>query len=761
MKLITTTAYLLLTLLTALPEELRAKNEAGAVSETYLEGVVRDASGDPLPGVHILVLQSGAGAITDRDGRFRITTLAPGEYTLRISMVGFETVRLEFTLLEGEPLQLIIPLNMITLQSGELVVTASRRSQLIGRVSVSMSMVTPEEIRSRNVVSLDQALETVPGVQILGNSVNIRGSSGFTYGVGSRVLLLVDGVPLMGPDQGGMDFDGLPISQTRQIEVLKSPGSALYGGGALGGVVNLITREYAQRPETSFRLTNGFYQPVRYSQWKQNWADADEYRPFRGVVFGRSHQATQRFGYWVSGRFQQNEGYLQNNRSLGGELYSKFGWKFSSGHEFSFYSSVRRNRNQQFLYWNGLSDVLRPGEIQLGTEKLSGSNEGLSDRITLLPVYSHQIGDAIQVTARGRLFGVAFRPIDSQGNVRDRDKHNVGVRYGGEIQGDIDAGSGLFITAGGTFDENYIRADVYVGTDSLTVRNQPEGSLFLQAEKEWNRRLTTTAGVRYDAYQVHTLSTASQLSPKFSSSMLLTDQLVARVSFGRGFRVPSVAERFFSNSEFFPLESNLTLRPETSTGYEGGFTWMHLIRNRFSLKAELTGFWNEYKDLVEPTFFAERGSFRFVNLTSARIAGAELSVSLETTDQKQRIQAAYTHLDALDREENRPLVYRSRHLVQLSGKTDITSRLELGADFRWSSAPDQVDTDFSLFVPDAELFPSIYITDLRLGYQIVRQNSFNLTASVLVRNLFNHYYIERPAIFAPPRNAQFVLETRF
>lgn len=752
---------LLFVLLALLPTELLADSFVKPLSGAAIEGVITDSSGDPLPGVHIMITETGKGIVTGREGQFRITDLPPMRYTLRISMVGFETLIREVDLQEGDTYRAEFILHPITLQSGELVVTASRRSRLIGRVSVSMSTVTPEELRSRNVVSLNQALENVPGVQILGNSVNIRGSSGFTYGVGSRVLLLVDGVPLMGPDQGGMDFDGLPLTQTRQIEVLKSPGSALYGGGALGGVVNLITAGYAETPEGTLRLISGVYQPVRFEEWKQGWDEASDYRPFNGLIFGRSHQATPRFGYWISGRLQRNEGYLQNNRTLGAEIYSKIGWTFSSS-ELTFYSSVRRNRNQQFLYWNGLSDVLRPGEFQLGGDTVTGSNEGFSDRITLLPVYAHQLHEAVRLTARGRLFGVAFRPIDSEGNVRESDKHNVGVRYGGELQADIDLTDRLFITAGGTFDENYIRADVYVGTDSLTVRNQPEGALFLQAEMEWNRKLTTTAGVRYDAYQVHTLNTASQLSPKFSSSLLLTDQLTARISFGQGFRVPSVAERFFSNRNFFPLESNLTLRPETSRGYEAGLTWLTLIRNRLSLKGEITGFWNEYRNLVEPTFFQQSGSFRFVNLTGARIRGGEFLVSVASADQRHHLQGAYTYLDAFDRELNRPLAYRSAHLLQLTGRTQISSRLEFGVDFRWSSAPEQVDTDFSLFVPDAELFPAIYLTDLRMSYQITpRESRLSLSSAIIIRNLFDHYYVERPAIFAPPRNGQLVLEARF
>ena len=726
-----------------------------------LRGVVQSTTGETLPGVHLYITELQTGTVTNSDGGYRIRSLPPGEYSLRVSMVGLQTAIITFQLTAGETTILDIDLEPITMQSGELVVTASRRSQLIGRVSVSMNTITPAEIQSRNIISLDQALDYVPGVQVLGNSVNIRGSSGFTYGVGSRVLLLVDGVPMMGPDQGGMDFDGLPLTQTRQIEVLKSPGSALYGGGALGGVINIITQDFPEQPETTLRFFGGVYEPVRYDTW-QSWDGASEYRPFRGILFGHSQKAGDRFGFWLSGKLHDNAGYLQNNTTEGLELYTKLGWNVTPNIDFSLYSSARRNRNYQFLYWNGLRDPLRPGEIRLTGDIVTGSNRGLSDRITILPVFTHNINPQIQYSLKGRLFGVAFRPIDRQRKVRPSDRHTVGVRYGGEAQINIQATDELILTAGGSFDENYIRSDVFVGEDSLMVRNQPEGALFMQAEYNWGRRLTTTAGFRYDAYQIHTLETATQLSPKFSASYAANDYLTLRTSLGRGFRVPSVAERFFNNADFFPLVSNITLQPETSSGYEAGFTYMRPLRSLFSLRVELTGFWNEYQRLVEPTFQPSTGSFQFVNLTEARIRGAEASVSVTSIGQNHQLSASYTFLDPADLEMNQPLVYRSKHLLQLSGRSFFTSWMEAGLDFRTASAPDRVDTDFAFFVSDAEVFPAVYVTDARMRFILEQPESrFEISATLMARNLFNYYYIERPAIFAPPRNFQVVVDVKF
>lgn len=751
-------------LLTLLISVICSGNLLFAQTEDHsvLEGTVVSEDGTTLPGVNIYLPQLSRGTTTDSAGNFRIAGLPEGNYEIEITMVGYQPVFMTVLLNPNETHEIEIVLIPGVYLSDEMVVTATRRSQLIGRVSVSMSTVTPEDLNFRNVQSLEKAIEYVPGVQVLGNSVNIRGSSGFTYGAGSRVLLLVDGVPLMGPDTGGLDFDGLPFTQTRQIEVLKSPGSALYGGGALGGVINIITKDFSDTPENTVRLFSGVYEPVRYSVWRENWDQASDYRMNSGVLFGRSHRVNRRFGYWFSGKIQQDQGYLKNNEVNNIELYAKTGWNLTDDVEFSLYSGIRRNRSQQFLYWNGINDPLNPGQISQGGEVASGGNEGLSDRLTILPVFTHQVSESFRYSLKGRLFGVAFRPIDSEGNVRPSDKHNVGVRYGAEGQFDIDLSENVLITSGLTFDQNYVRSDVFVGEDGLTVRNQPEGAAYTQIEYLWNNRISATAGVRYDVYQIHTLSRASQLSPKMSASFQLTDHTTLRASYGRGFRVPSVAERFFSNRDFFPLDSNITLKPETSTGLEAGFTYLRALGNRLYIKTDITGFWNDYENLVEPTFIPEAAAFKFVNLVSAQIRGVESTAAFSTMDNNHEVAVSYTFLDTNDIETNLPLTYRSTHLFKVSGRSALTSWADIGVDFRSVSSPETVDSDFSLFVPDAELFPKVIITDLRLRFSNERADQrIGVSGTFLINNLFDYYYVSRPAFFAPPRNAQFILNFTF
>jgi iron complex outermembrane receptor protein len=165
---------------------------------------------------------------------------------------------------------------------------------------------------------------------------------------------------------------------------------------------------------------------------------------------------------------------------------------------------------------------------------------------------------------------------------------------------------------------------------------------------------------------------------------------------------------------------------------------------------------------VEPQFIPELSAFQFINLTRARIRGAELLVGIRSLEKQHNLQVGYTFLDPEDLDAGRPLLYRSRHLLQVNGSLQVTSRLLAGFDFRASDAPERVDTDFSLFVEDADLFPVQYVTNARMSYLFTRpERGFGFTASLVVNNLFDYYYVERPAILAPPRHGQVVLEFSF
>src|SRR5207244_13243418 len=95
--------------------------------------------------------------------------------------------------------------------------TAAKRPQLLARAVTSVVLVAPSDIARRAVNTVDEALDKAPGVQFLYGQVNIRGSTGYVQGLGSRVLLLVDGVPANQGDRGGINWDLVPLDEVQRV----------------------------------------------------------------------------------------------------------------------------------------------------------------------------------------------------------------------------------------------------------------------------------------------------------------------------------------------------------------------------------------------------------------------------------------------------------------------------------------------------------------------------------------------------------------
>ncbi len=726
-----------------------------------VSGIVLSSEGFPLPGVHVY-LDRERGTATNADGWFRLQNVSSGQITINFSMVGYERLSKTINVRLETVHEISVTLEPITYSSGEILVTAGRRAQVAGRVPVSLATVSAQEIERRNIISLDQSLRYVAGVQMAENQVNIRGSTGFSYGVGSRVLLLIDGVPVVGPDQNDIKFDALPMAQVERIEIVKGPGSALYGGGALGGVINLITKDFAETPTTTVRGFVGAYEPPPYEMWKRTWAGADNFRPYQGLVVSHSQKVGDKFGFWIHGMYKDDLGYLENSATENAQVFAKLGFRFSDKSDLSIFGGFRISQNRQFLYWNGLNDPLRAGRIDFGGSVARGGNYVQSEHYSLLPQYRHFITDDLFFTIRGRAYSIAVRPIDSQGNLRPRDQHTVGFRYGSEFQTTWVPTSQTSVIAGISYDDIFANSEFFIGQDSTMLRNQPEYAVFMHVDHDLSRKITVSGGLRYDAYQIDDQDVASRVSPKINLAYSFNEALTVRAAYGLGFRVPGVAERFVNNRDFLPLESNLDLRPETSVGYEIGSNYAVRLSQNVSLDTDIALFWNEYNNLVEPRFVPSLAAFQFINLTEARIRGVETTLRFLIDGGRHRINLGYTFLDHRDLTEDAPLVFRSNHQFVSGAELSLPFGFQFGIDYRFFSKPERVDSDFSRFVVDADQFVAVHVVDARISRNFsLASGKADLLFTAYVNNALQYYYTERPAYLAEPRNFAFSAQIRF
>ncbi|MEX1054919.1 MAG: TonB-dependent receptor, partial [Rhodothermales bacterium] len=463
-------------------------------------GTVSNERGEPLPGVNVYVLGTVLGAATTLDGTYRIARVPSGNQTLVASAVGYRQERKAVSVPEIGTVRMDFVLRETAIQSEEIVVTASRREQFAGKVAASVSVLSPQDIEARNAVSLDEALRYVPGVQMSGNQVNVRGSSGFSYNTGSRVLLLLDGMPMLRADADGISFDAVPMNQVQRIEVLKGPGSALYGGGALGGVINVITKDFPEVPETFVEGFAGAYQPVRYDTWRSQWNGADELRPLGGLTVAHARRLSPSAGMWVNVSYRKDEGHLRLGKRENLQAYTKLGWRPRPDGRLNVLLGLNRRKSDTFLFWNGARDALNPGRIEFGRDDPGrGSDDYLTTELSLLPSYTQVLGPTLSATAKARVFGVLIQPLDEDLKPKPLNSGTTGFRYGGEVQINYSPAESRFVTGGFTADANATRSSYFEGDESLS---QPEGAAFLQWEESIGDRLDLIAGARYDVYRI-------------------------------------------------------------------------------------------------------------------------------------------------------------------------------------------------------------------------------------------------------------------
>ena len=230
-----------------MPEASAQELEQGFV----VEGKIRDArTGEPLPGAHVSVVGKGTWAVTRGDGTFHLTGMAAGVYTLRADRLGYRGATVEVIVgnerarrAVAESAEVVIELSPSPIALESLVATATISERAAAEALRPVSVMTGDALQRQMTATVAGTLASMPGMAAtrMGPSVAqpvIRGLSG------DRVLMLEDGIAVADASNSGADHTtALDPSSARRIEVVRGPGALLYGGNALGGVINVIRDE--------------------------------------------------------------------------------------------------------------------------------------------------------------------------------------------------------------------------------------------------------------------------------------------------------------------------------------------------------------------------------------------------------------------------------------------------------------------------------------------------------------------------------------
>ena len=214
----------------------------------------------------IVQVKNGKGTKTNFDGTFFLE-IPEGNQEIEVKYLGFETQTISVNLKPIEEKNIEIYLQPKANDIHQVTISGSRFEKRAAEEIVSIEVVKPKQILNSGLNSMDEALNRVAGVDVIENQINIRGGAGWSYGAGSRVLVLVDDMPMLTADAADAKLDFLPIENCEQIEVLKGAASSLYGSAALNGVVNFRTGYAGLKPKTKVMIYNGMFGNPDEKSW--------------------------------------------------------------------------------------------------------------------------------------------------------------------------------------------------------------------------------------------------------------------------------------------------------------------------------------------------------------------------------------------------------------------------------------------------------------------------------------------------------------
>jgi outer membrane cobalamin receptor len=735
--------------------------QVGYLSNAHAQGtisgrVIDAGSDEPLLGVNISA-NKRSGTSTDLQGEFTLS-LDPGVHLIEFYYVGYAEQQREIALKEGESVRLEIRMELSRQLLDEVVVSAGKYEQKLSDVTVSMEVIKAKQLSDQNIVSLDQILEKTSGISILDGQPSIRGGSGYSYGAGSRVLMLVDDLPMISADAGDIKWNYLPVENVNQVEVIKGASSVLYGSSALNGVVNLRTRFPGNEPSTELTLFGGA--TMNPKRRELIWWDRTPL--FAGGSFSHLRKAGN-LDLSLGGNYYKNEGYREGEYEsrIRGNVGLRYRFKKAQGLSIGLAASAMYMDKGDFLLWlDADSGAYRQNPESL--TPMTGNRYNIDPSIE----YSTRGGD--KHSLKTRLYGV-------KNSLENADQNSASRLWYAEYRYLKRFRSQTHWTSGISFSRNSIISNLFED------HRGSNASVYSQVDANLLKRLKISTGVRWEINALDGDLYYSIPVLRAGLNFQAGEATFLRASMGQGYRFPSVAEKFTStNISALKIFPNPDLEPERGWSAELGVkqgmelgTW-----NGF---ADLALFWTEYSNMIEFTFgtyppnpddiptFDDVG-FKALNIGNARINGIEgtLSAAGKVGPVGLQLSGGYTYLNPVDpslldstdlvKEEGHILKYRRRHLL----KGDLEGRvwkIFAGINLQYNSRMINVDEVFlDPFIGNMLLpgFPQYWedhstaytLLDFRIGWNITEM----LRITAILRNAFNVEYLGRPGDIGQPRN---------
>jgi iron complex outermembrane receptor protein len=731
-----------------------------ALPQGTVEGVVSDNStGEPVPGVYV-ISRNNVGTSTDESGFYSVT-IGPGANEITFQFIGYKTVIKTVDVPQNGTVRLDIGLDTDIKEIGQIVVSADRAERKLAEITVSMDILKTADFLDRHITDPQELVTKTSGIDVIDGQASIRGGSGFSYGVGSRVLALIDGLPVVSPDAGNIKWQFLPLENIEQIEIIKGASSVLYGSSALNGIINFRTADATSHPETRFYAETGVFGKPENSNWK--WWDKP--RIFSSASFSHLRKAgLNDIGIGLT--------LLSDNsyRKYNDEKLARLNFRLKHRHEkikglaYGLNMSSGITRKTDFILWEDAGF----GALKQDTSSVS---ELTGTFLAIDPYLSFNKSGRFRHDIRAR-----YQLSDNRFPVRTNNNSDAYSLYA-EYQGSFRISDLLSVTAGAAETYTNVRSNFYGDHEGLNLAG------FSQLEMNPLQRLKLVAGVRVEQNSLDDKN--DRIKPVFRTGInwQAADYTFIRGSFGQGYRYPSIAEKYASTTL-----GSVKIYPNPYVEAESGWSTEIGLKQGVKIgkttgQADLSIFMSKNSDMIEYIFSnypdPVTGVFDFgfqaTNVEQSKVYGfeTEFSLNFSSGNINTILSGGYTYIypvefnPASNSNTDTYLKYRRKHSLNIGSKT-YYKKFQFDFMVYFKSKILNIDDVFLNEMTREQILPGFYDywQDHNTGYLLIDETisykiSKVISVSVAIKNALNTEYMGRPGDIQPHRNVSLRLSGEF
>lgn len=673
------------------------------LGQRNVQGIVSTTQGEPLWGATIKIKGNPSqGTVSDRYGHYSLALPDTAAYTLEVSMVGMKTMQRSSKEAQGGILHFKLREASRTLET--VVVTATRTPKLLKDVPIVTRVIAEQEIKDLDLTGIQDLLQTeLPGIEFT-YSMNQQLSLNMQGFGGNSILFLVDGERLAGETLDNIDYSRLGLEDAGRVEIVKGAASSLYGSNAVGGVVNIISKQEDAPWSLNINGRYGTHNDQRYGGslgLKHKWIASQttllttSCDPITmpasgdfGTIYGnRTLNAKQRFILTPTERLKMTlrGGYFFRERQSSQLSYDRYR-DFSGGAK----AEYRIDTTNDFLLAYAFDQYDKSDySVNSGYDVRDYSNV----QHTLRGVYNH-----------------SFSPTST-------------------------------LTAGGDCMRDYLMSYQFAVANRAYC--QYTADAFTQWDYSPNDWLNIVVAARYDYYSE---AAASHFSPKINLMTKLPKQWSIRASYANGFRAPTLKEMHmdFDMANIFMIYGNPDLKPEVSHNFNLAFAY---DQPTYSLTA--MPFFNRVGNRITTLWNQALGGMVYENMTPVSIMGIDFNASARwECGLGARLSCIYTHESlsegGLRTSSTRPLTATAR--IDYTHRSPKW-RYNIGISGRVLSAVtvDEYTNLTDLSQTEEQTYPAYTLWKLNASVRHYRGIACTLT----IDNLFNYrpsyYYSNSPA----------------